>query len=123
MDLKAINRIITFTLTLSLIAAVCVCWFVDFYYAAGLAAGAVWACINLHFLRMLVQNWLITGPRDYLVINFLLWVKFPILYAGGFLLLKYHIVPAIGLLLGFSLIFLAILMVGAVNLYRTYERA
>jgi len=112
MGLEFINRVIKITLILAAVILVLVSFYYGVAYGLAIFAGSVWGCLNLYFLKQLVQNWLTLGPRDYLKIWTILGLKFPILYAAGFGLLKIKYLPPLNLLLGFSLIFAVIFLKG-----------
>ncbi|MDP1834937.1 MAG: hypothetical protein Q8K75_03315 [Chlamydiales bacterium] len=116
MDLKAINRIILLTLMEAVMTLPFIAFFYDLPSAAAVLVGALWGCANMYLLKLLVQSWLTTEQRNYLAVHFLLWFKFPILYLSGYALLKSGIFPSIGLLFGFSLIFVSILVFGGLTM-------
>ncbi len=116
-ELEFINRVIKATLVVALLCLIVVSFYYGLPYGMGIFAGAVWGCVNLFFLKQLVQNWLILGPRDYLKIYTILGIKFPLLYLAGYGLLKIKYLPPLNLLLGFSLIFGVIFLKGLGRLF------
>ena len=117
MELEFINRVIKTTLILAGIALIAVGFYYGLPYGLGIFAGAIWGCVNLFFLKQLVRNWLVAGPKDHLKIYTILGIKFPLLYLAGFGLLKIKYLPALNLLLGFSLIFVVIFLKGLGRLF------
>jgi len=123
MELEFINRVIKTTLILAVIALIAVGFYYGLPYGLGIFAGAVWGCVNLFFLKQLVRNWLVAGPKDHLKIYTILGIKFPLLYLAGFGLLKIKYLPAFNLLLGFSLIFVVIFLKGLGRLFLEKSQA
>ncbi len=117
MELEFINRVIKVTLILAVAVLIAVGFYYGLPYGSGIFAGAVWGCVNLFFIKQLVQNWLISGPKDYLRIYTILGIKFPLLYLAGYGLLKIKQLPPLNLMLGFSLIFLVIFLKGLGRLF------
>jgi hypothetical protein len=117
MELEFINRVIKTTLVLAVLALIAVGFYYGLPYGLGIFAGAVWGCVNLFFLKQLVRNWLVVGPKDHLKIYTMLGIKFPLLYLAGYGLLKIKYLPALNLLLGFSLIFAVIFLKGLGRLF------
>jgi len=117
MELEFINRVIKTTLILAVLVLIVVSFYYGLPYGLGIFAGAIWGCVNLFFLKQLVRNWLVVGPKDHLKIYTILGIKFPLLYLAGFGLLKIYYVPPLSLLLGFSLIFAVIFLKGLGRLF------
>jgi hypothetical protein len=111
MGLEFVNQVIKITL---LLAGMCfvIGLFYNLPYASGIAAGAIWGCVNLFLLKHLLQNWLMFGQRDYIKFYTISFIKFPLLYLAGYGLLSISYFPILSLLLGFSLIFVAIFLRG-----------
>jgi hypothetical protein len=123
MELEFINRVIKTAFILAVIALIAVGFYYGLPYGLGIFAGAVWGCVNLFFLKQLVRNWLVAGPKDHLKIYAILGIKFPLLYLAGFGLLKIKYLPALNLLLGFSLIFAVIFLKGLGRLFLEKSQA
>lgn len=70
-----------------------------------ICAGALWGSANLYILKHLVLSMLATGKKDYIKIFMLFMLKCPLLYAGGYVLLKVPSLSPIYLFIGFSLLF------------------
>jgi len=117
MELEFINRVIKATLILAVLCLIVVSFYYGFSCGLAIFAGAVWGSVNLFFIKQLVQNWLIVGPRDFLKIYTILGIKFPLLYLAGYGLLKIKYLPPLNLLLGFSLIFGVIFLKGLGRLF------
>jgi F-type H+-transporting ATPase subunit a len=98
-----IGRVIRTSAWVAPISALYVAVYYDLGFAAAIIAGTAWACANLYLLRMLVRTMVRTGKcnkRDAIIIG---CVKFPVLYALGFLALRADGLPLLGLLAGFWL--------------------
>lgn len=70
-----------------------------------MCAGALWGSANLYILKHLVLSLLAVGKRDYIKICVLFILKCPLLYAGGYVLLKVPSLSPIYLFIGFSILF------------------
>jgi hypothetical protein len=77
----------------------------------GFLAGAAWNTLNLWGLASLVRNAFAETPRKKTIIA-LIFLKFPVLYGGGALLLLYGGVHVLGALVGFSLPLIVIILKG-----------
>ena len=66
--------------------------------------GALWGSANLYILKHLVLK-MMAGKKKYLQICLLGLLKCPILYLGGYVLLKVPSLPPLYLSMGFSLLF------------------
>ena len=112
MEIEFINRVIRVALILAALSLVVVGFYYGLPSGLGVFVGAVWGCINLYFLKQLVKNTLTLEQKDYLKIYTILGIKFPLLYLAGYGLLKIKYLPALILLLGFSLIFGVVFLKG-----------
>lgn len=79
--------------------------------ASGILFGALWSCVNLIFIKVLLQNMLTTeSKRSALKISMGLLIKFPCLYLAGYGLMSLFDLPHMYCLAGFSLIFMVLLV-------------
>lgn len=106
MDLDWIEKILKTTLYFTVCLAIFITYFIGIFDGLALLAGGCWGCLNLLFIKNLVQEWIVLESRHYLKILLLLTVKFPILYFFGYLLLASNLFPLFSLLAGCSIIFL-----------------
>ncbi len=67
--------------------------------------GALWGSANLFILKHLVLKMMATSKKEYLQICLLGLLKCPILYLGGYVLLKVPTLSPTYLFIGFSLLF------------------
>jgi hypothetical protein len=111
MGLEFIHRVIKTSLVLSVLGLLFVTVYYDFRFGGGILAGAVWGCLNLLFLTNLISE--IFSPGKKVIKGKVLriaLVKFPLLYAAGYVLLAVKYFPAESLLVGFTLLFLVMLL-------------
>ncbi|MGB2769221.1 MAG: hypothetical protein WBC88_05800 [Candidatus Zixiibacteriota bacterium] len=111
MGVEFIHRVIKTSLVLAALGFLFVSVYYDFKFGGGILAGAIWGCLNILFLTRLITEVFSPGTeiRKSKVILITV-VKFPLLYAAGFLLLKIEYFPAVSLVIGFSLLFLVMFL-------------
>ena len=111
MGLEFIHRVIKTSLVLSALGFLFITVYYHFRFGGGILVGAIWGCLNLLFLTNLISQIFSPGKKVMKgkVIRIAL-VKFPLLYAAGYVLLAIKYFPAESLLLGFTLIFLVMLL-------------
>ena len=111
MGIEFIHRVIKTSLVVAVLCFLFVTVYYNFKFGAGLLAGTMWGCLNLWFLTQLVVEIFSPGKeiRKGKVIVIAV-VKFPLLYATGYILLKINYLPAISLVSGFTLIFLVMFL-------------
>ena len=111
MGIEFIHRVIKTSLVLAVLILLFVTVYYDFKFGAGILAGSIWGCLNLYFLTQLITEIFSPGKeakkRKVVLIAV---VKFPLLYAAGYLLLKTSYFPPLSLICGFTLIFLVIFL-------------
>jgi hypothetical protein len=110
MENNFIGNTLKITLALALATSLITTFYSGIFDAAGLLLGALWGMANLYFIKVSLEKWLAPGARDHLVLFAFLQLKFPLLYLAGYGLLK--IFSPLYLILGSSLIFLAVLFLG-----------
>lgn len=79
-------------------------------FSLGISAGALWGGINLYFIKELCESYLINEKKN---IFYLTGLKFPILYLFGYVLLNFF--SPVALLIGFSLLFPALIIKGGMT--------
>jgi hypothetical protein len=81
----------------------------NFSLGLGVLAGSFWNLVNFYLIIILTQA---LFPKEGAVnrkkLILLFGVKFPVLYGLGYLILRFSNLSMIGILLGFSLLFLVI---------------
>ncbi len=102
MDLQFINRVIKSTLVLVALLFPFFALYFSMNFALAVLFGALWGCLNLLAIRFIVVS-LLTPQRKNLALGLIiLFVKLPVLYGIGYLLISWNYPPISGLLWGFS---------------------
>lgn len=102
MDLRFIDRVIKSTLILAAILFPFFAIYISMNFALAVLLGASWGCLNLLAIRFIVVS-LLTPRRKNLSLGLIvLFVKLPVLYGIGYLLITWNYLPIGGLLWGFS---------------------
>jgi hypothetical protein len=105
MSLDFINRIIKTSLIFVLIVFPFAAVYVGLAFGVSIVLGCLWACTNLFLIRYLVTGLLGEGPKKKYLILATIFIKFPLLYFLGYLMVKWSYLSVYGLLWGFSAIF------------------
>lgn len=108
--LEFITRVIKTSIVVSLIQLPFVAFYFDYRFALGVVLGCLWGAVNLHFLKAVVVCYTDLSKRSKRQLLLLLLLKFPLLYLGGYLLLKLGLFPVLSLVVGFTLIFAVIVL-------------
>jgi hypothetical protein len=106
-----IHRVIKTSLVVAALGFLFVTVYYDFKFGAGILVGTMWGCLNLYFLTNLITE--VFSPGKEVRKGKVVWivlVKFPLLYLVGYILLMIKYFPAIGLVSGFTLIFLVMFL-------------
>lgn len=106
MESKLIDRLLSFTLALAILLWFLVATFYNYWYGLSVLIGACWAIFNLYGMKWFLYS---LFRKKFLLMQLMLVVKFPFTYFLGYYLLKQKMLPPSGLLIGFSLLFLATL--------------
>jgi hypothetical protein len=77
-------------------------YYLGFYASLAILSGGIWAILNLILITFLVQNTLHPHGVETGKAIALAFIKFPLLYLGGFFLLKIPQFEALHLMIGFS---------------------
>jgi len=112
MESKFISRIFKLTFVLALIAGLIIGFYYSYVEALGVISGAFWAMANVYFLKKVLEEWLKIEKRNYFLFYAFLQLKFPLLYLIGYALIKVKLFPILTLVVGGSLMFLAIFFLG-----------
>ncbi len=103
-------RVIKTTAAVAVLAALFCATYFSPAVGLGLLAGAAWGCVNLFATGQVVRA-LVSAERPGKVrILKLSFIKFPLLYGAGFLLLWSGVCPPESLVSGFSLVLLVIFL-------------
>ncbi|MBU1317627.1 MAG: ATP synthase subunit I [candidate division Zixibacteria bacterium] len=110
MGLEFIGRVIKTSLVVSAFILIFGAVYYDWNYSLGIAIGLVFNCVNLWFVRGLIEQTVTLRDRRPVSIFLFSAIKFPILYLIGYLILKADIVPVTSLLVGFTLLFAIVVL-------------
>jgi hypothetical protein len=112
MDLDLLSRARKTSIVIGVPVAIVVSTYWGMSVGGGLAAGIAWSLVNLHFIGSLVKKTLTTDERKVLGIVITMFIKFPVLYGVGLLLLWNGYLSVAGLVAGFTWPFFVLLMKG-----------
>ena len=112
MDFAFLRRVRKTSIIAGIPLAVVIAFYWGLENGAGFALGLTWSLLNLHFLASVITNVITSEKRDVVKIIVVLFVKFPVLYVAGFLLLRSGYLSAYGLVAGFTWPFFVVLMKG-----------
>lgn len=110
MDLEFLARVRRASMIVGAIVAAPVAAYWGWRMGAAWVAGVAWSLVNLFFIGEVVKHVITAGERDTLRILVAVAIKFPVLYALGFLLLWIRELPVAGLVAGFSWPFFVMVM-------------
>jgi hypothetical protein len=111
MGVEFIHRVIKTSLVLAVLGFLFVTVYYELKFGVGVLAGTAWGCLNLLFLANLITEVFSPGKevrKGRIVL--IAVVKFPLLYAAGYLLLSIKHLPPESLLIGFTLIFVVMFL-------------
>ena len=112
MGIDFINKVIVASIVLGLAGLIIGGSYFGFMVGLGIFVGTAWGCINLYLIKCVMHSALEPAAKSYFNVIVLLGIKFPILYAAGFGILKMGYFSVISLLFGFSLPFIVIFTKG-----------
>jgi hypothetical protein len=113
LDLAFLTRCLKVTALLALLGCLFAAVYVGWGWALGFLLGAAWGIGNLYLLRALIGKVVRQGGRDTWAIVGLVLIKFPLLYALGFVVLSRPWYPFWAPVLGFSLSLIVIVLKAA----------
>ena len=108
MGLDFINRIIKTTLLLSALVFIFGSVYFSWIFSLGIFVGTLWGIVNLWLIRQFVVGYITAADRNAGRLALFAIIKFPVLYAVGFFLLRLGWFPVLSFVVGFSLIFVVI---------------
>jgi len=113
MDLNFIDR----TLRTSGIVSIVILIFGSFYYgfnpSLSVFTGIIWGMVNLYFLSLLIRATLRPEGADKMSALVLLFIKIPLLYFTGYLMVTSPFFNPLLLLAGFSVVLVVIVLKAA----------
>lgn len=110
MDTRFVDRSLRTTGVISLLALIFGTVYYGFQPALSVFTGIIWGMVNLYFLSLLVRSTLKTGEIDKMTALVLLFIKFPLLYTSGYLMIVSDYFSPLLLLCGFTLVLLVIVL-------------
>lgn len=115
MGFEFLQQALMITLAIAPVVSLAIAQLVGLPEALSAFFGALWGCANLFLIKELVKSIFLplsTGSRNYTKIALCLAVKFPLLYVGGYVFLARTGSLPVYSLIGFSLIFIVVLIKG-----------
>lgn len=110
LDSDFISRTLRTTAILLLIFVPFGLYYAGVYPTIAILSGAIWSFLNLMFLTALVKAAIRAEGADGASSAAWAFVKFPLLYAAGYFLLKVPVFDPVYLLIGFSILMLVMLL-------------
>lgn len=107
-----IKRVVAMTAVLSAVAFLFLSVYYQFPFALAVLLGGLWSGLNFLALTFMVQQLLRPTPIDIPSALASIFVKLPLLYGAGFLLVSWNYLPKLGLVAGFSTLFAVIILKG-----------
>lgn len=107
-----IKRVVAMTAILSAVAFLFLSVYYQFPFALAVLWGGLWSALNFLALTFMVQQLLRPTPIDWPSALASIFVKLPLLYGAGFLLVSWNYLPKLGLVAGFSTLFAVIILKG-----------
>jgi len=117
MDLDFLSRVRKTTIIIGIPLAIVISFYWGLSVGGGWVAGIVWSLVNLHFIGSLIKKVITAGDRNVPGIVITMFIKFPVLYAAGFLLLWNGYLSVTGLVAGFTWPFFVLFMKGLGRYY------
>ena len=108
MDLQFVDRVIKTTLILAAFLFPFLIVYASMSFALSVLFGAAWGCLNLLAIRIIVVSLLTPHGKNRMLALIVLFIKLPVLYGAGYLLLTWDYLSAAGLVWGFSGILIVI---------------
>ncbi len=107
-----IKRVTVLSAALSAVAFLFLSVYYQFPFALAILLGGVWSSLNLLAMTFMVQQLLRPTPIDWATATASIFIKLPLLYVAGFLLVTWDFLPKLGLVAGFSMVFAVIILKG-----------
>ena len=110
MNLEFVNRIIKTSLILTGIVFPFLAIYLKVSFAVAYLLGCLWTCLNLIAIKFLITQIITPNPKNKVFIILFMFIKFPVIYFLGYLLVVWSYPPIYGLLWGFSSILIVTLL-------------
>jgi hypothetical protein len=102
MSLDFVNRIIKTSLITSLVLFPFLAVYIRLPFAVAFVLGCFWGCLNLFAIRLLVVQLITPTSKNIGLILAFIFIKFPLIYFLGYLLVIWDYTPIFGLFWGFT---------------------
>lgn len=114
MEIKSLYFILRMAGLLTIGTSLLASCYYDQWIAIGLITGSAWSCVNFYFLKQLLETHLTPDTISHRgwKRTFFIFLKYPLLFGIGYQILKLDMLPISSLLIGFSLLFVAICLFG-----------
>jgi len=117
MDADLLRRVRKTSVILGVAMAVPVAFYIGWLPGAAFVAGTAWSLANLAAIHSIVSRVLTIEERDKRAIMVAMGIKFPVLYAAGFLMLVVLKLPVMWWMAGFSWPFFVAVMKSVGRIY------
>lgn len=107
-----IKRVVVLSGLLSAVAFLFLSVYYQFPFALAFLFGGVWSSLNFLALTFMAQQLLRPTRIDWPTAMAAIFIKLPLLYGAGFLLVRWDYLPQLGLVAGFSVILVVIILKG-----------
>jgi hypothetical protein len=109
-DLRFVDRVIKSTLLLAAFLFPFFALYIGMNFALAVLFGALWGCLNLLAIRIIVVSLVAVHKKNITLGLIIIFVKLPVLYGIGYLLVTWDYLSVGGLLWGFSGILIVIVL-------------
>jgi len=110
MDFSFVGRTLRTTGAVSLLVLLFGTFYFGFVPTLSVFTGMIWGIVNLYFLAMLVRAIIKPGEIDKVKALILIFVKFPLLYFSGYLMIVSNYFLPLHLLAGFTSVLVIIVL-------------
>jgi hypothetical protein len=101
-DLKFIDRVIKTTLVTAALVFPFLAIYIEMNFALSVLFGAAWGALNLLGIKLIITSLLVPAKPNWVLGAIILFLKLPVLYLMGYLLVTWKYMSIGGLLWGFS---------------------
>ncbi|MFB3895592.1 MAG: hypothetical protein ACE14V_04740 [bacterium] len=121
MDPRFLTRCLKTTAWVTIVISLFTTIYYNLFFSLALLIGSAWNIGNFWLIAHLGSAILIKDSSDRKKVGLWLLLKFPAWYGIGYLVLRYTKLPIPGLLIGFSILFLVVLL-KVIGLHLTKDR-
>jgi CHASE2 domain-containing sensor protein len=117
MGLEFLHRVLRATSVVGILAFAFVAVYYNLNFAWGLLVGCAWGIGNFWALTRIITAVVRPGEVDRRRVLILAAIKFPVLYVAGYFILRSDWFPPISLLVGFTILFVVIVLKAAGRMF------